>query len=316
MRLRKKSIDEIGGIKEGYPLIPLPKKVKGLISLTKPLTVLAFFIGGVFMYLLGCMYYGASFNPLLGIGVSLTFGILHGAAQVMNQVCSEEIEIDKINKSYRAIPSGTVSVDTASIFGASLFTISILLSYIINPIFMGWIGVLCVFSLLYTFPPVRIKKRFILNNVWQGISRGFVPIIAVFSLFSHTPGLFPIALGAVIGTWVSGAQASKDYGEQGEEIKGDSAFNMKTLFVVLSLSDAVKVMGAFMASAFAMLIWFVAINVLPVAFLFMLVLAVPSFVICESIRRGWSIKITENSASWVCFYGGLCLWFMLPMLLL
>lgn len=299
---------EIEGIKGGYPLIPLSEKLKGLVALMRPLTMTGGFIAGFFLVVLASYYYNTPFTWNLAFLVGMILALVHAGAQTANQVVKEEIEIDRINKPYRPIVREIIKREEGIIFCISLFTISIAMCFFVSPKFLLWILVISFFSIFYSAPPLRVKKIFILNNLWQGVARGLLPVVAVFSIFSSSlfPPFFAIALGSVIGMWVVGGQSSKDI----DDIEGDKQFGIRNFFTVLGEKNALKLMLIIMICSFTVLDFYIAFGILPVTMLALNMLIIPSLGITHFLNK--KITITENNIGWALFYSTIGLWYILP----
>jgi len=304
--IREKGVQ---GIKGTYPLIPVSEKLKGYIALCRPLTVLVGLLAGVLLYALACAYYGVAFDWHIAVAAGLVLGVLHSAAQVANQVVREEIEIDKINKPYRPIVRGLVSVRSAKIFAALLFAASLVTAFVISSCFAAYAAIIAFFSIFYTAPPLRVKRIFLLNNAWQGVARGLLPPLAVFSIFSgFKPDTLPLALGSVIALWLTGGQAAKD----ANDVEGDRRFGIKNFFTVLG-DAAPLAMLAFMLAAFALLNAYILVDVLPLRFAAMNILILPSISVVKNLNC--TLAFVENNLGWVYMYGTLGLWYLMPAVL-
>lgn len=301
---------EVGGIKEGYPLVPLPEKAKGFIALMRPLTMTGGLLAGFFLVMLASYYYNIPLSLPLALLTGICLAILHGASQALNQAAKEEIEIDKINKPYRPVVKGIITPEEAMLFSVILFLIAAVLAFAIKPIFIVGITTIAFFSIFYTLPPLRMKRRFVLNNIWQGIARGFLPPVAVFSIFSpHFFDILPVALGTIIALWITGLQSAKDIGDS----EGDKKFGIRNFFTVLGEKKALKVMGVLMIFSFVVLNAFIYLEYLPTSMLPLNILAIPSFGIIHFLNK--SSELTENNCGWLLFYGTMGLWYIFPAIL-
>ena len=300
---------KVGGIKEGYPLVPLPEKAKGFIALMRPMTMTGGLVAGLFLVMLASYYYNIPFSLSLALLTGICLAILHAASQALNQAAKEEIEIDKINKPYRPVVKGIITPEEAMLFSVILFLIVAVIAFAIKPIFIIGITIIAFFSIFYTLPPLRMKRRFILNNVWQGIARGFLPPVAVFSIFSPHLDILPVALGIIIALWILGLQSAKDIGD----VEGDKKFGIRNFFTVLGEEKALKVMGILTVFSFVVLNAFIYLQYLPISFLPLNILAVPSFGIIHFLNK--SSELTENNVGWILFYGTMSLWYIFPVVL-
>ena len=296
----------IRGIKGAYPLIPISERVKGYVALCRPLSVFVGLLAGVFLYALASAYYNAAFSWRAAAALGLTLGVMHAAAQACNQIVLEEIAIDAINKPYRPLVRGVISLRGARIFTACLFAATLLMALCISKSFAAYMAIIAFFSIFYTAPPLRAKRYFLINNAWQGVARGLLPPLAVFSVFSGLkPDAFPLALGSVIAVWLTGGQAAKDFGD----VEGDRRFGIKNFFTVLG-DRAPLAMLAFMLAAFALTNAYVLTGVFPPGFAAMNVLILPSVSIVKCLNRTSSFM--ENNLGWVLMYGTLGLWYLMP----
>jgi 4-hydroxybenzoate polyprenyltransferase len=290
------------------------ERIRGFFDLMRPFTLLGGLTAGFFLTMLGAKVYGVPFDFSLALFVGVILGLLQGASQTLNQSIQEELEIDKISgkAKYRPTGRGIISLNEGKIFATILYVAAIACAFFIKPLFGVFTSIIAFFGVFYTIPPIRAKRFFLVNNMWQGIARGMLPIFAVFSIFGNPFTSFSIALASVIGMWMVGAQASKDYGS---DIKGDSLYGIQTFFVRLSENQAFELMGVFTGAAFILLIIFTWLNLLPHIFLLMLILIIPSFLILYFLKNNCVAPLLENNLGWISMYLTLALWYILPALI-
>lgn len=296
--------------------IYLPKKIRAYIDLTRPFTLIGAGIAGFCIVATYSAYYGLAFDLRLAFLAGLILAMLQGSGQAFNQSLQEEIEIDKINgKTYRPCVQGLISSVEGKVFAIALALVAIILALSINPLFGLLCGVIALFAIFYTAPPLRMKKRFLLNNIWQGIARGFLPWIAVWSLSHKLDDLIPIALGIVLGIWIVAFQSTKDFGD--DEI-GDKIYNIGTLPVVLGRRSALLLMAGIASLSFVLLIAFISTGILPQELILLLILAIPSWVILKELGREnlRKLSLVENQISWALFYGTLGMFYMIPAIII
>ena len=301
------------GIKRGYPnLRRISKKLSNYISLCRPFTLLGAFLAGFFLDVLFSRLSSNTFNLFHPILVGLTLAFLQGGGQSINQAISEECAIDKLNgKNYRPTVNGRISLKEAKIMSAILFSLGILLAFSLNVNYGFFSLLIAFFAVAYTVPPLRVKKRFLLNNLWQGIARGLLPAVYVASAYEGY-GLLPIFFGIALAVWITGAQASKDF----PDIKGDEAYGVKSFPVVLGEKGSLKLMGFFMGFAFILFNIFVILGYFPVNFIVLNALIIPSAFIIIGLKKNLKVKFSENNLSWVAFYGTLGLFYIIPAFLI
>lgn len=279
--------------------------------LCRPFTFFGAFLAGFSLdVLFSNLQYGFFSIPhafLLGI----MMGFFQGGGQAYNQALNEEVMIDRLNgKNYRPTVSGRMSLKRARNISALMFMVTVSLSFLLSPL-MGLMSLVMVFfAIAYTRPPFRVKRFFILNNVWQGIARGFLPAIFVSLLYPNHIGL-AVAFGSFFAVWVATAQTTKDFGD----VVGDKAFGIKTLPVVLGWKPTILTMIFMFAYTFVLMNWLILWAFLPTAFVWLNILALPTSLIIVFLWKGMKFRYGENNMAWIFFYITLASFYMLPALL-
>lgn len=307
----KLMLPEYHGLPEAYPRIRrISSKLADYLVLTRPLTLLGAWAAGFFLDLLFSKLAGSTLNLTRAFAVGLTLAFLQGGGQALNQSIGEEVEIDRANgKTYRPTVEGRISLLEGKAVAIATFTSGVALAYVVNPSYGLYALLIAFFAVAYTARPFRVKRFFLLNNVWQGVARGLLPAVYVASTYGY--GLTAFLFGIALAVWVTGAQATKDFGDEA----GDRVFNIRTFPVVLGRDKALKLMAGFMAAGFALLDLFTAFGYLPTSFYALNVLLAPSTVIIWGLRRMVKLHGVENSASWALWYATLGLFYALPALL-
>lgn len=297
------------GIKRGYlNLQKISKKLSDYVSLCRPFTIFGAFLAGFFLDVLFSRLSSNPLNLFHPILVGLTLALIQGGGQVCNQSISEEVMIDLINgKDYRPTVNGRISLKEAKIMSIILFSLGILLAFSLNVSYGMFSLLIAFFAVAYTVPPLRMKKRFLLNNLWQGVARGLLPAIYVASAYEGY-GLLPVFFGVALALWVTGAQATKDFCD----VRGDSAHGVKSFPVVLGEKGALNLMSFFMAVAFVCFNVFVMLGYFPLNFIVLNALILPSTFIVIGLKKNLKVKFSENNLSWVFFYGTLGLFYLIP----
>lgn len=287
---------------------------RSFIDLMRPFSLIAAGLAGFFLVLLFSAYQGLPFNFLLALGCGASLAFLQSAGQSFNQSLKEEIAIDKVSgKIYRPVVQGLITPMEGKLFSCILFVLGISFAFGLSVGFGLFSILVAFFAIFYTAEPIRAKKRFLINNFWQGIARGCLPVLAVgYGLFGAVD-MFPIFLGVVIAVWIMGGQPTKDFG--GDE-KGDLKFGIRTLPVVLGRKRAIDVMAGFVGASFILLLTLISFELLPLQFLLLLVLAVPSYFMLSNLNTFREVRLLENNLSWGVYYGTLGLWFILPSIVL
>jgi len=298
------------GILKKYPNVRtlISGRVADLAMLCRPLTFFGAFVGGMALDIMFSRLQYGIFDIYHAFFIGFIMAFFQAGGQAFNQSIKEEVLIDRLNgKDYRPTVSGRISLFQAKIIAALFLGTAILFSFTL----FFWCGILSLvmvfFAVFYTARPLRIKRFFILNNIWQGIARGFFPPLFVSILY---PEFLVLALsfGLFFGIWVSFAQSTKDFGD----VHGDRQYGIRTLPVVLGyrLSIFIMLIGVFYS--FFTLNWMIYFSLLPVSFTWLNILAIPSGLILVFLRQGTKVHFTENNLAWVFFYITLASFYMIP----
>jgi len=300
------------GIKQLYPKVrkKIGERISAFIALMRPFTILGAIIAGFSLNYYFSIVSGTPTTFLQSLIIGLVLGFLQAGGQALNQGIIEEILIDRINgKTYRPTVKGLISPDEALVFATYLFLAGITLAFCLN-FQSGFIAILiALFAITYSAPPLRVKKFFLVNNIHQGIARGLLPALYVSSLYGcQTKGLL---FGIPLAIWVTGAQASKDFGDE----KGDKKFGIMTFPVKLGREKALKLMWILMIASFSLYNIMVGLLLVPLKFVILNILVLPSIFIVYALKRDIKTEKMENNLGWVAFYGTLSLFYLLSPLL-
>lgn len=277
----------------------LPVRFRGFIDLIRPFTLLAPLIGGLAGGLMGASYVGwRGFDlPTLIYGAG-SLVLVNAASNTINQVY--DLDIDRINKPYRPLPKGVVSVDEAYTLSWFLYLIALLRAVIINAVFGTLVFILIIITIMYSAPPFRLKKRLWISNISIALARGMLGIVAGWTIFGPIEAVDPWAMGAVLFIYLIGATTTKDL----TDIEGDRKFGMNTLPVVYGIRHAVILSTPFFVLAYIVLAMETTIGLLRPESRFMTVLIfISAYIIYKMIVEGDKKDATfENSPVWVMMY--------------
>ena len=296
-------------VRQPYSMVRyFPIKIRAFIDMLRPMTALAAFVSGISIVHLYSAYYRIEFSIDDAFFAGMVLALLQGAGQAINQSTREEVEIDKINgKTYRPTVIGIISLKEGMIFSVSVAILAVSLGFYKNPVFGLCAFILAFFAFFYTVPPLRMKKRFLINNLWQGFSRGFLPWITVWSLSGRFDFL-PFALGIIVSIWLTGYQTTKDF----QDISGDTKFGIKTIPVVMGIEKSrifIAIMGLI---SFILLVLFIIFKIIPWQYITLFVLIIPSIIIIRELKTLKRSNIIENNSAWGIMYLTLGLFYILP----
>ena len=226
--------------------------------------------------------------------VGITLSLCQAAGQCLNQYA--DVELDKVVKPYRPLPSGLVTRDEALGLSWLLAIFATGRGFTISTFFGLTVLTLLFFAVFYSltpFSPRRIHP--VLNTGWMAFSRGFLPVMAVWSVYGDMGQAWQYALLAF--TWVMGFQASKDV----PDVEGDREYGIKTIPNTWGVNGLLTTMTVCVGT-FTLLS---TIFNTP----FMLILLPLGVAAMITVKK--QATLIENTYSWCAFYLGLGLLYIL-----
>jgi len=291
------------GIKRGYPRLRRHfGRFMDFVALIRPFTLLAPIIVGFFGSLI-CLKGEFWSHWLEVVYVTFTLVLCQAVGQCINQACG--VDEDKINKPYRPIPSGRVSVEEAYGLAFLLTLIALWRGFTVSVTFGLWITVILFFAVFYNLKPFQARKYLWINLLWMSVSRGLLPFVVIWSAFRNPFELKPWLLGSIAFLWTFAFQPTKDI----TDVEGDRKFDIRTLPVAYGIEKTKAFIKWASILPFIPLIIYTQTGLLPLSYLLLFSL--------EAVREvgiwGFDKKLgsLENTLSWACFYLGLSLIFML-----
>ncbi len=282
-----------------------PEKLRAFIELGRPMpfpphviislsgTVMAFSIHAPHIDDVGGFMLKAIFAGFL-------VGYANTASNIYNQVT--DLEIDRVNKPHRPIPSGRVSPGEALFVSAFLYVAVIILSFLINTNFALIISLFIFITIMYSTPPILLKKRLWLSNMAIALARGaLLPVTGWVVVPGATPLDTPIlAVSAFFFFFLLGASGTKDF----TDIEGDMKYGMRTLPVYYGPEKAARMISYFFVVPYITIPIAVALNVLPPTTLVVTLLVIWGVYVGQKLQR-FSFHPEEgfeNSGVWVHMY--------------
>lgn len=287
-----------------------PNKIVDYIHLIRPFTLVPPTVAVISGGLLALGFYSrlsfdsfpegwtkVDFIPLI-MG-ALLYGILNGASNAYNQVT--DLEVDRVNRPGRPIPSGKISIKEALGFAFTVYTIGLVIAYIISFPFFVVTAICLIITTLYSTPPIYLKKRFILSTSTIALCQSWLFLLAgwVIYPFANPWELTFWFIGLVLFTLLIGACGTKDF----TEVEGDGKFDMKTLPILYGNEKAAKITGPFFILPFVLIPIGVYMGILVPSALFLLLLF--AYGIYVNLNMKNLIKPRqkgENSSAWRHYY--------------
>jgi 4-hydroxybenzoate polyprenyltransferase len=240
--------------------------------------------------------------PLIGLTMA---AVLNAASNALNQIY--DLEIDRINKPKRPLPSGRLSLREAWVFTLVTYAVALLLAWLVAP---GgrrecfWIVLIAtVITILYSVPPCRTKRLGIWANVTIAIPRGVLLKVAGWSAVKSIVGVEPWFIGAIFGLFLLGASTTKDFAD----MEGDARGGCRTLPIIYGVVKAAWMISPSFVLPFLMISAGTFAGILTGNFVLLQLLAAVMtaygiFVCYLMLRKPESLAVEENHVSWAHMY--------------
>ena len=240
--------------------------------------------------------------PLIG---SLMAAVLNAGNNALNQIY--DLEIDRINKPKRPLPSGRVSTSDAWVFAAVTYLLALVLAWLVAPggrhecFWIVLVAVICTF--IYSMPPLRTKRLGIWANVTIAIPRGVLLKVAGWSSVKTIVGIEPWFIGAIFGLFLLGATTTKDFAD----MEGDRLGGCRTLPIQYGVRRAAWMISPSFVIPFAMINIGSALGILTGNFILLqalgLFMTTYGLYVCYlMLRRPEELAVEENHVSWAHMY--------------
>lgn len=212
-----------------------------------------------------------NFNVLLSF---VSISAMIAAFNTFNGVT--DFKIDLINKPYRPIPAGKMTRNTASLYSAILYAISLAIAYQLTLQYFQVTILTSIITILYSFPLVRLRKRFIISNLCGAVIYGLLCPSLGWALMPSNP--LPIYILGFTFLFALSLSMSKDF----EDLIGDKAYRIKTIPVVLGIEKAKLLSSVMLILSFAYLVVIALLGLIQTQYL-LIIITLPSFI--ALIRR-------------------------------
>jgi 4-hydroxybenzoate polyprenyltransferase len=240
--------------------------------------------------------------PVIGLVMA---AVLNAASNGLNQIY--DLDIDRINKPKRPLPSGRLSLHRAWIFTGVTYAIAVILAWFVEP--RGrhecfWIvGAATIITVLYSAPPFRTKRLGIWANVTIAIPRGVLLKVAGWSAVKTIVGAEPWFIGAIFGLFLLGASTTKDFAD----MEGDARGGCRTLPIMYGVRRAAWMISPSFVVPFIMIAIGTRAGILTgtpaLLYLLSLVMTVYGLYVCYlMLRRPEDLAVEENHVSWAHMY--------------
>jgi 4-hydroxybenzoate polyprenyltransferase len=248
--------------------------------------------------------------PLLGLTMA---AVLNAASNALNQIY--DLEIDRVNKPKRPLPSGRLAMRDAWAFTWAAYAVALVLAWLVAPggpstgLGTGrhecfWIVLIAaIITFLYSVPPARTKRLGIWANVTIAVPRGVLLKVAGWSAVKTVMAPEPWYIGAIFGLFLLGASTTKDFAD----MEGDARGGCRTLPIIYGVKRAAWMISPSFVVPFVMISIGAWTGVLTGNFVLLqglaaLMTADGLYVCYLMLRRPEDLAVEENHVSWAHMY--------------
>lgn len=241
-------------------------------------------------------------HPFIGLAMA---AVLNAASNALNQIY--DLDIDRVNKPKRPLPSGRISMRDAWTFTLAAYASALVLAWLVAP---GgrhecfWIVLVATaITVLYSVPPFRTKRLGIWANLTIAIPRGVLLKVAGWSAVKTIFGAEPWFIGAIFGLFLLGASTTKDFAD----MEGDAQGGCRTLPIIHGVRKAAWMISPSFIVPFVLIAVGTRAHILtgnPILLyaLSVLMTMYGAYVCYLMLRRPEDLAIEENHVSWAHMY--------------
>jgi 4-hydroxybenzoate polyprenyltransferase len=240
--------------------------------------------------------------PLIGLTMA---AVLNAASNALNQIY--DLDIDRINKPKRPLPSGRLSLRDAWVFTIVTYGAALALAWLVAPqgrhqcFWLVLVAVICTY--IYSVPPLRTKRLGLWANVTIAVPRGVLLKVAGWSSVKTIMGTEPWYIGAIFGLFLLGASTTKDFAD----MEGDARGGCRTLPIIYGVRRAAWMISPSFVVPFVMISIGAWAGILTGRFILLQALAAVmtaygAYVCYLMLRRPEDLAIDENHVSWAHMY--------------
>ena len=236
---------------------------------------------------------------------ALMAAVLNAASNSLNQIY--DLEIDRVNKPARPLPSGRMSISEAWQFTLVTYVIALVLAWFVAP---GgrhecfWIVLVATAAtFIYSCPPLRTKQRGIWANITIAIPRGVLLKVAGWSCVKTIFGVEPWFIGGIFGLFLLGASTTKDFAD----MEGDAKGGCRTLPILYGVKRAAWLISPSFVLPFLLISYGSFAGILTGNFVLLQSLAAVmtlygAYVCYLMLRRPEDLATDANHVSWAHMY--------------
>jgi len=236
-------------------------------------------------------YYKQSFQYNINViwaGISAT--LIAAAGYVANDII--DVDIDKINKPQRVLPSRQMSISTATIYAIILAALGIYVANLIGDLVILYIAIINGFALfIYA---LSLKQVPLAGNLVVSLLAGSTMIYGALSNGSFQKAI-PIAVIAFVFTLI------REIVKDAEDIYGDSSFGAKTIPILFSRAFSLEIVGFLILTLLSIIIYLFLQQLMSVVTMVLLIIFViiPMFFLMTKNLRSISTISLRNYSTFI-----------------
>lgn len=155
-------------------------------------------------------------NPGAGVWLRIGLGaimaaIMNAGSNGLNQIY--DLEIDRINKPARPLPSGRLRLRQAWGFTGLTLSVGLALAWLVNWQCLAMALAAAILTACYSVPPARTKRWGPLASLTVALPRGFLLPVAGWSAVKSVATAEPWLLSLPLGLFILGASSTKDFSD-------------------------------------------------------------------------------------------------------
>jgi 4-hydroxybenzoate polyprenyltransferase len=242
----------------------------------------------------------------VGVAVNIALGalmaaVMNAGSNGLNQIY--DLDIDRINKPGRPLPSGEITMGQAWRFTGLMILVGLVLAWIVNPQCFLLAAVAALLTACYSVPPARTKRWGVLANVTVAIPRGFLLPVAGWSTVKSAAVPEPWLLSLPLGLFIVGSVTTKDF----SDIAGDRAGGCNTLPVKYGIRKSAVIIAPFFVAPFFLWILsgrlgYLSADLTGLTVLSVILAAVGGWIDYLILLRPEELSKGENHISWKLIY--------------
>ena len=238
------------------------------------------------------------------IGAAMA-AIFNAGSNALNQIY--DLEIDRVNKGKRPLPSGRMTIGEAWVFTVIAYALTLVLAWLVAP---GgrhecfWIvAVAVVATYIYSVPPLRTKRLGMWANITIAIPRGVLLKVAGWSATKTVFAAEPWFIGGIFGLFLLGASTTKDFAD----MEGDRQGGCQTLPILYGVKKAAWMISPSFILPFLLINVGTYLGILTGHALYLHALGLGmtcygAYVLYLMLRRPEDLATEENHISWAHMY--------------